>query len=68
MSDKERDVAFLDLFNPLQPRSEKSLADQRMDICKQCPFFSKKQTCKKCGCIMRLKTTLKNAKCPVGQW
>jgi hypothetical protein len=68
MSEQERDVVFLDLFNPNQPRSGKELADFRLDICKGCEYFSKKQTCKKCGCIMKAKTTLKNAKCPIGKW
>lgn len=68
MSNEERDVVFLDLFNPFQPRSDKSLAESRLDICKTCDYFSKKHTCKKCGCIMAAKVTLANAKCPIGKW
>ena len=63
------DVSFSDLFNPKQPRSDKDLYDERMAICKLCEHFnSKAQKCKKCGCFMRLKTTLLAAKCPVGKW
>jgi hypothetical protein len=24
--------------------------------------------CKECGCIMKAKTTLSNAECPIGKW
>jgi hypothetical protein len=45
------------------------LAQYRFDICKQCPEFRPaSHTCRKCGCFMKLKTTLANAKCPLGKW
>jgi hypothetical protein len=63
------DVQFHDLFNPKQPRSDQELIEYRLDICKQCPFFDAKTVrCKKCGCFMRLKSTLQKAKCPIGKW
>lgn len=49
--------------------ADDKLADQRLNICKECPFYiSLTHQCKKCGCIMNLKTKLKDAKCPVGKW
>ena len=46
-----------------------SVASQRLDICSTCPEFIKLTTqCKKCGCVMKLKTLLKNADCPLGKW
>jgi hypothetical protein len=40
-----------------------------LEICRGCEFFRKSnQTCKKCGCFMKLKTKLEKAKCPVGKW
>ena len=63
------DVEFLDLFDPRQPRSEKDIIAERMSICEECPFLNKNvMRCKKCGCFMRLKTTLHQAKCPIGKW
>ena len=63
------DVEFLDLFDPRQPRSQKDIMEERMAICKECPFLNQKALrCTKCGCYMRLKTTLHKAKCPVGKW
>lgn len=68
MSDQD-DVKPWDLLNPNSPRSQEELVAYRLEICKGCPFFRKlSQTCRKCGCFMTLKTTLKNAKCPVGKW
>jgi hypothetical protein len=63
------EVEFFDLFDPNQPRSDKELIESRLVICNTCPFFNKRlMKCKKCGCFMKLKTTLKQASCPIGKW
>lgn len=63
------DVEFSDLFDINRPRSDKELIESRLAICNTCPFFNKRLAkCKKCGCFMKLKTTLQEAKCPVGNW
>ena len=70
MSDdqNDRDVKPWDLING-SPKSPDELAAYRLEICKGCEFFRPKtQTCKKCGCFMKLKTTLEKAKCPIGKW
>lgn len=62
-------VSFWDLFNPNEPRSPEELANARLEVCKRCIFFNTKmQKCTRCGCFMKLKTTLANAKCPEGHW
>ena len=67
-SENQRDVKPWDLING-SPRSPKELAQYRFDICKQCPEFRPaSHTCRKCGCFMKLKTTLAEAKCPLGKW
>lgn len=44
-------------------------AELRYDICKSCPELIKLTSqCKKCGCIMSLKTKLEMASCPIGKW
>lgn len=41
----------------------------RMDHCKSCDEFIKlTQMCSKCGCFMKFKVQMKNAKCPLGKW
>lgn len=63
------DVEFKDLFDPKKPRSDKELIEYRLSICNECPLFSKRfNKCTKCGCFMNLKTTLRQAKCPIGKW
>jgi hypothetical protein len=63
------DVTFFDLFDPNKPRSDQALIEQRLAICNVCPAFKKNtQRCKYCGCFMQLKSTLQQAKCPVGKW
>ena len=58
-----------DLLNPNSPRSPEELAEYRLEICKQCEFFSKLSLrCKKCGCFMKLKTQLEKAYCPIHKW
>ena len=67
--DSQKDVKPWDLLNPNSPRSQEELVAYRLEICRGCPFFRKlSQTCRKCGCFMTLKTTLKNAKCPIDKW
>ena len=68
MSDDEKDVKPWDLFNG-SPRSPEEVAQYRLEICNGCEFFRKTtQTCKKCGCFMKAKSMLLNAKCPIGKW
>jgi hypothetical protein len=57
-----------DLVNG-SPRSPEELEKYRLEICRSCEWFRpKQQTCKKCGCFMKLKTKIEKAKCPVGKW
>lgn len=66
--DKSDDVHIWDLFNG-SPKSPEELAQYRLEICKTCPQYRpRSNTCKKCGCFMKMKTTLKKAKCPIGKW
>ena len=63
------DVEFFDLFDPNQPRSDRELIESRLKICNKCPAFRKNlMKCTKCGCFMKLKSTLKQAECPIGKW
>jgi len=68
-SNDSDDVKPWDLFNPNKPRSPEELAQYRLEICKGCEWYRKNTNqCKKCGCFMKLKTSLANAKCPLGKW
>ena len=63
------DVRFVDLFDPNQPRSNRELIESRLKICNECEWFNKRLTkCNKCGCFMKLKSTLRQAKCPIRKW
>jgi len=63
------DVKPWDLINPNKPKSSEEISAYRLEICKACDFYrAKTNQCKKCGCFMKLKTTLANAKCPIGKW
>lgn len=49
--------------------ADDSLSEQRLAICKECPFYiSLTSQCKKCGCFMKAKTKITAAKCPIGKW
>lgn len=42
---------------------------ERLSTCEQCPRFVKLTSqCMECGCIMKLKTKLAHATCPLGKW
>jgi hypothetical protein len=58
-----------DLINPATEFVTDLVQDERYSICKSCPEFIDLTTqCKKCGCIMKLKTKLEKAVCPIGKW
>lgn len=64
----DRDTKPWDLLNPKNYESDEAKVAARLDICKSCEWFTKQQTCYKCGCIMKLKTRLHDSKCPIGKW
>jgi hypothetical protein len=58
-----------DLINPNTNWVPEDVATNRLDICKSCPELIKiTSQCKKCGCIMSMKTKIEAAKCPIGKW
>ena len=44
----------------------------RWDTCSRCPELNRAvpamETCRQCGCLMRVKTRIESAKCPLGKW
>tara|TARA_Y100000590_G_C15616568_1_gene975976 strand:- start:743 stop:1255 length:513 start_codon:yes stop_codon:yes gene_type:complete len=54
------------------------IANQRLEICRECPFFAYDQKnpetgvadgrCLKCGCFMNTKAHWASAECPIGKW
>jgi Family of unknown function (DUF6171) len=58
-----------DLLNPKTQYVSEEESEARFSICKECPFYIKAtHQCKKCGCIMNLKTKLLEATCPEHKW
>lgn len=51
------------------PDEKSSTVDARLAECRSCENFIKiTSTCTQCGCFMKFKTQIKNAKCPIGKW
>ena len=49
--------------------TDKKESENRMDICKKCDHYNKYfNQCTICGCFMKIKTKLKNSKCPINLW
>ena len=67
MNDKP--VRPWDLYNKNMNRAPSAVVQERLDICKTCPFFrSSIKQCKRCGCIMPQKAKLADAFCPEHKW
>lgn len=47
--------------------ASQEIKDARLAICNTCSY-NKLGVCKKCGCIIRLKTQWKYSHCPVHKW
>lgn len=58
-----------DLLNPNTEHVDDQKQAERMAICEACPeLVALTKQCKKCGCVMPLKTKLAKATCPLGKW
>jgi hypothetical protein len=58
-----------DVLNPNKPKLDDKSASERFDICLGCEHLIQlTNQCKKCGCLMTLKTKLKDATCPLQKW
>jgi len=57
-----------DFLDPNIEQVDKDVATARYAICKGCPELTITKQCKLCGCFMKAKTRLKDAKCPIGKW
>jgi hypothetical protein len=58
-----------DFLDPKADIATDEKASERFDICRACPELIKLTgQCKKCGCMMRMKTKLEKAVCPIGKW
>ena len=59
-------------FTGQQVRASIEVFNERIKICKECPFAVlnqwKKLRCLKCGCFMDVKARLQNAECPEKKW
>lgn len=64
---RRSEVRPWDLLDPEEPRVEKQVRDDRFAICKACDRFHV-GVCSECLCVMRWKTTLSRASCPIGKW
>lgn len=57
------------LLDPERLIEDKDIIAKRLEICKACPeLIQATSQCKKCGCVMTLKTKLSSAECPIGKW
>jgi len=67
--EKLGDTRPWDIINPNIEKASEELAEERYAICAACPELIKlTKQCKQCGCLMVLKTKLKNARCPLQKW
>jgi hypothetical protein len=58
-----------DLLNPHTVYVSEEKANERYQICLECPSLIKMtKQCKKCGCFMAVKTKMEASTCPIGKW
>jgi len=58
-----------DLIDPRSDFATEQVAEDRYSICLTCPqLIQLTKQCKKCGCVMPVKTKLAKAVCPIGKW
>jgi len=45
----------------------KAVQEERLTLCQGCPELDN-GVCKQCGCIVRLKVSMSNMRCPLDKW
>jgi hypothetical protein len=64
----DREARPYDVLNPMIPRVARLVRKSRLDICKQCQYFTGLERCALCGCFMPAKVMLPHSACPIGKW
>jgi hypothetical protein len=65
----EKETRPWDIFNKNIEKVEEKVFQERLDICNGCPEFLKLTSqCKECGCFMKVKARIQEAKCPLNKW
>lgn len=50
-------------------KASEDVVELRMFHCRSCDKYnSKLNLCNECGCLLTLKTTIKQVECPLGKW
>ena len=49
-------------------KTQKEIAEYRMNICNKCSELNNLKICKVCNCYMPLKTSMIPVRCPIGKW
>jgi len=58
-----------EILNPETEWVSDEVRNSRYSICKSCPEFLVLTTqCKQCGCLMKIKSGMSKAECPIGKW
>lgn len=66
---KLREIAMDILRGKLPAAAADDLAKTRINICEECPEFTKiSRQCKQCGCFMDIKVKLLKATCPIDKF
>lgn len=60
--------AIVEGYSNLVTGKNAELAQSRITICSGCEKFTKFGTCRLCHCVMRVKASIAQKKCPLGKW
>ena len=66
-TEKKPSVYPWDLLKPSSEHVSREVRYERMSVCRSCPQFTA-GICRSCFCVMRFKTMLADASCPLGRW
>ena len=61
------DVTPFDLLRPSVPRVSEQVRDARLAVCGECEHLHA-GFCGICHCLLRAKSTIGPAECPIGKW
>lgn len=67
-AEQPKRVTVFSLIDSSVPRADAEERSRRMAICKGCDRLKLNTLCSECNCIMKFKTWLGPATCPLGKW
>ena len=64
----QQTILLSEMLAPNSLKVDQETREARLGVCQSCDHLKFPERCELCGCIMRAKTWLADATCPINKW